>query len=90
MKKVIGLLLCIMSVCFFVPTDVVNAKTSVNASLNSKVDKIKKGEEIVITLRFSNYEGIKKGINTYKAALKYDKNIFEEVKLRNFKNKKKF
>ena len=87
MKKVIGLLLCIMSVCFFVPTDVVNAKTSVNASLNSKVDKIKKGEEIVITLRFSNYEGIKKGINTYKAALKYDKNIFEEVKLRNFKNK---
>lgn len=88
MKKVIGLLLCIISVCFIImPTDVVNARTSITASLNSKVDEIKKGEEVVITLRFSNYEGIKKGINTYKAALKYDREVFETVKISNFKNK---
>lgn len=88
MKKVIGLLLCIVSVCFIsIPTDIVNAKTSITTSLSSKTDVVKKGEEVVITLRFSNYEGIKKGINTYKATLKYSKEIFEEVRLSDFTNR---
>lgn len=74
----------IMIIMLVLITINVQASNSLKATLNTSINEIKKGEEVVITLKLDEYQGIKKGINAYKAKLEYDKNIFEEVKEKDF------
>ncbi len=59
--------------------DVVFAQTSIEANVKTNQKEVKVGEQVEVTLRFSEYKEVKKGINAYKATLIYDKEIFEEV-----------
>ena len=54
------------------------------ASLSSSVNKLEAGQETVVTLKFDQYNKIKKGLYAFKATLEYDKTIFEEVASLNF------
>lgn len=74
----------IMIIMLVLITINVQASNSLKATLNTSINEIKKEEEVVITLKLDEYQGIKKGINAYKAKLEYDKNIFEEVKEKDF------
>ncbi len=56
------------------------AATSLNASVTSSLKDVEGGQEIIITLRFNSFQEVKKGINAYQAKLKYDKEVFEQVK----------
>lgn len=59
---------------------------NITAKTNSSKEELKSEQEVSITLRFEQYEQIKRGLNAYQATLEYDKNIFEEVKQENFQN----
>lgn len=60
------------------------ASESLIANASSSVSDLKAKEEVVVTLKFDQYQAIKNGINAYKATLIYDKNIFEEVLEKDF------
>lgn len=57
----------------------------VRANLTSSKEELKSGQEVVITLKFDNYNKDTKGINCFYAVLEYDKEIFEKVVQSNFK-----
>lgn len=57
----------------------VYAASGIKAILENDKTELTSGDEVVVTLRFDNYEEINKGVNAYKATLEYDKSIFEEV-----------
>ena len=56
-----------------------NISNVVETNLTSDTKELKSGEELVITLKFDNYNGIVKGLNAFKATLEYDEELFEEV-----------
>ena len=64
----------------------VKATESFQTQLTTNKQEIKKGEEIEIILTFKNFEDINKGINSYKATLDYNENVFEEVNVSNFES----
>lgn len=61
------------------------ANTQVRFSISSDISELKGGQEATIIVRLESYEGIKEGINCYKATLDYDMGVFEEVSEKNFK-----
>ncbi len=75
---------------FFMSINTVFAETSIGASLNLNTKELKSGQELTVTLKLENYVEIEKGVNAYKATLDYDKNIFEEVNIKNFTNLNKW
>lgn len=60
------------------------ATSSLKANLICSTNELKKLEEVIVTIQFEQYQEIQKGINAYKATLRYDKEIFEEVLQDNF------
>ncbi len=82
MKKIIANLIGFM-ILIMITTNV-QASSKINANIVSNVDELKPGQEMTLTLKFDNYQEIKKGINAYKATLVYDKTIFEEITFNNF------
>lgn len=59
---------------------------SFSGKIEANTNKIKAGEEIEIKFYLQDYENMKDGLNAYKATLSYDNNIFEDVKLEDFKS----
>ncbi len=55
------------------------AITTVDSKINTTKTELKQNEKVEITFKLDNFNDVKKGINAYKATLKYDKSIFEEV-----------
>lgn len=65
--------------------NLVSADTiKLEAKVSSTLAEVKDEQELTITFSLDKYNEIDKGINAYKATLKYDKNIFEEVTEQNF------
>lgn len=62
------------------------AVESFNTQLVTSSAEIKKGEELEVIFSFKDFQDINKGINSYKATLEYDSNLFEEVKASDFKS----
>ena len=82
MKKIAIGIIVVISLIFVTTT--LLASESLIANVSSSVSDLKAKEEVIVTLKFDQYQGIKNGINAYKATLEYDKNIFEEVLEKNF------
>ena len=82
MKKIAIGMIVVISLIFVTTT--LLASESLIANASSSVSDLKAKEEVIVTLKFDQYQGIKNGINAYKATLEYDKNIFEEVLEKNF------
>jgi len=51
-----------------------------NVTITSNKQKVAPGEEITITLRASDITGSEPGVSGIETVLKYDKNVFEQVK----------
>ncbi len=60
------------------------AAANLKAQAKASTNELKGGEEVTITLNFSEYQQIKDGLNAYQATLEYNKDIFEEVKQEDF------
>ena len=82
MKKIAIGMIVVISLIFVTTT--LLASESLIANASSSVSDLKAKEEVIVTLKFDQYQGIKNGINAYKATLEYDKNIFEEILEKNF------
>ena len=61
------------------------AATNITAKVSSSTSEIEGGQDVIITLKFDEYQEVKKGLNAYKATLVYDKAVFEEVIEEDFK-----
>lgn len=61
------------------------AAANLKAEARASTNELKGGQEVTITLNFSEYQQIKEGLNAYQATLEYNKNIFEEITQENFK-----
>ena len=76
-KKIVGTIIFIIIVTtVIVSNGVLFAK--VTASANKA--KIKPGEDVVITLTLSDIEGSEEGVSGFETVLKYDKEVFEQIK----------
>jgi len=60
------------------------AAANLKAQAKASTNELKGGQEVTITLNFSEYQQIKDGLNAYQATLEYNKDIFEEVKQEDF------
>lgn len=83
MKKRICMIVASIMVMFASTFSYASAK--VEATLTATSQKLKEGENLVITLKADRLQDIEHGINAYKGVLKYDNTIFEEVKEADFK-----
>ena len=70
-----------------IATSVIAASKSdiVRANLISEKSQLKHGEEIVVTLKFDQYNKQTEAINCFQAVLDYDKEVFEKVVQANFR-----
>lgn len=85
-KKIIISIATII-VALLLTYNLVSADTiKLEAKVSSTQAEIKDEQELTITFSLDKYNEIEKGINAYKATLVYDKNIFEEVLEKDFKN----
>ncbi len=64
----------------------VNAE-SVKYSVTANSQTLKEGEEVVITLKLSDIVAGEDGVYTFGGKLVYDKEIFEEIQVKNFQGK---
>lgn len=78
MRKIVTCMITFFAV-FLMVINSAGALESVNASLSANHKDLKSGEEVEVTLKLDGFNGIKKGINAYKATLDYDEEIFEQV-----------
>lgn len=78
MKRVVISLITFL-ILDLIMINTVFATTTVDTKLNSNVNELVKGDQVVVTLKLDDFKEVKKGINVYKATLEYDKNIFEDV-----------
>lgn len=60
------------------------ASANLIADLESSESELKGGQEVILTLNFSEYHQIENGLNAYQATLEYNKDIFEEVNQEDF------
>ena len=85
MTKTKRIFICIFSFVILSLSCVnVLAASEVRSTLENQSSELIGGEEVVVALKLDNYEILAKGINVYKATLKYDKDIFEEISESNF------
>lgn len=84
LKKLAFAIIGIIFMLVILITINVQASNSLKAVMQSSKEELKKTEEVEITLKLDEYQDIKNGINTYKATLEYDSDIFEEVLESNF------
>ena len=82
MKKIVGNI--IVFIILILLAGSLLAAENLIAIVSSSVNDLKAGQEVIVTLKFDQYQEIKNGLNAYKATLEYDKNIFEEVLEQNF------
>ena len=78
MKKII-ITITILSMLVFLAVGVVLASTKIDLGISSSQRELKSTEEAILKVSLENYEGIKEGINCYKATLEYDEGIFETI-----------
>ena len=57
----------------------VQASSKINASISSNANELRIKEKVEITLQLNEYQDIHTGINAYKATVKYDDEVFEEL-----------
>lgn len=86
-KKLSCTMIGIIFTIIILMTIKVQASDGLKASAQSSKSEIKKTEEVVIMLKLEEHQNIKNGINTYKATLEYDEDIFEEVLEKDFEGK---
>lgn len=82
-KMISFIALCLIATTVFA----IGVTDKVGASLTSSKDKLQAGEKVVVELKFDKYNNITKGLNAFKATLKYDDKIFEDVKQSDFVTK---
>lgn len=84
MKK--ALIYVIGIIILLVTTSAIAASKSdiVRANLISSKEELKSGQEVVVTLKFAQYNKDTEGINCFRAVLDYDKKVFEKVVQANF------
>lgn len=87
MKKKSLYVIVFILVCLILTSAMVISNTNViKCKLTSSAQEIKAGEKVTVTLKFDEYNQITKGINAFKATLKYDNdNIFETLTQEDFK-----
>lgn len=85
-KKIIISIVIIIIALLLTYNLVIADTTKLEAKVSSTETEIKDQQELTITFSLDKYNEIEKGINAYKATLVYDKNIFEEVLEKDFKN----
>lgn len=85
-KKIIISITIIISALLLTYNLVIADTIKLEAKVSSTETEIKDEQELTITFSLDKYNEIEKGINAYKATLVYDKNIFEEVLEKDFKN----
>jgi len=78
MKKSVTLIITFFTMIFIMISGV-HAESKINTSIDANHKQLKAGEEVEITLKFNDYNNIKKGINAFKATLEYDEEVFEKV-----------
>ena len=76
----------IILIISFFPTTIL-AKQSLNAQTTSNKTSIVPNDNIEVTLKFTDFVEIEKGLNAYKSTIQYDKNIFEELTEANFSSR---
>lgn len=84
LKNIITIILLLTIILL---TSKINA-ASVSMTLNSE-SILKEGDTVVVTLKISNIDA-GDGIDSIKAKLEYDKNVFEEITDENFEGKNKW
>lgn len=84
MKKTLFYVIAIIILLLTTSAIATSKSDIVRANLSSSEEKLKAGQEVVITLKFDNYNEDTKGINCFYAVLEYDKQIFEKVTQANF------
>lgn len=57
---------------------------NINANIALSTNEIKQGDNITVSLKLQDFEGVSKGINAYKAKIEYDKEIFETINISDF------
>lgn len=87
LKKISYTIIGIIFTVIILMTIKVQASDGLKASAQSSKSEVKKTEEVVIMLKLEEHQNIKNGINTYKATLEYDEDIFEEVLEKDFEGK---
>ena len=83
MKKIVIniMMFLALSIVFMQP---VSAQAQLETKLTSNAIELRAGDTVEVSLSFDNFNDIKKGVNAYKGAIIYDKNIFEEIVESNF------
>ncbi len=79
MKKVVIMSIIGFMISILVASNVF-AATNLKANVSSSVKDVKAGQEVVLKLKFDQYQEIEKGINSYKATLAYNKDVFEPIR----------
>lgn len=87
LRKITYTIIGIIFMIIILMTVKVQASDGLKASAQSSKNEVKETEEVVITLKLDEYQNIKNGINTYKATLEYNEDIFEEVLEKDFETK---
>ena len=82
MKKIVANIITFI-ILILIATNV-QASSKINANISSNTAELKAKEEVVITLQLNEYQDIRTGINAYKATIKYDTNVFDELTESNF------
>lgn len=62
------------------------ATVNLNASIKSSEEVLIVGQEVEVTFKFNPNKELAQGINSYKATLEYNENVFEQVMQEDFTN----
>lgn len=83
MKKFVVKIVLFLTL-FIMPNNTVFAVVGTDASFRANKTEIRKNDKITVVLKLDKFNGIKRGINAYKATLEYDEKIFERVNASDF------
>lgn len=78
MKKKVVVIMMLIALLFLASN--ILATVNLVAKAKASTNELKGEQEVIITFGFDEYQQIKDGINTFKATLEYNKEIFEDVK----------
>lgn len=81
MKNIKRVVLIVFLVMIVLVSNVYAANISLKAAITADKQSVKPGEQVIITVKLTDFQGSGSGVNSFKATLDYDKNIFEEIEL---------
>lgn len=85
MKKIISFLIMIIIIIAIVSTSIAVEKASFEVKLSTVSQNIKPGDEVVVTLKVSNFKNMTDGIFSFLASINYDEKVFEKLTQDNVK-----